>query len=243
VRFLNQTLRGEKFNSDNTIHMKKMRLTFLVAIVFLVVGCSQGEDVTIPTQGSDVSGFKSQDQNNANNDYIANGLDSSNPNVLQTYTGDSSTDQDVDDGLEKVKFERVNIGCLPGLKSSDDSFVVRTQSEYEELLVKYDKETREEYKKLWNVTTDEELNKAYPFVDCEGMLTSIDFSKYTLLSLYAEGSGCSRSFDEDVRIDHDNMKVVFDIEVVQQGSCEPLVQYRSYILIPKLEDGYTVEFA
>lgn len=138
--------------------------------------------------------------------------------------------------------QEINIGCLPGLIDSSVSFVVRNQDEYDALLVEYYEKTKEKYKELWGVTTDEELSEGIPFKDCDATLTPIDFERFTLLSHYAQGSGCATGFNKTFQYDGANKKVVFTIDVVEQGLCEPLRKYRTSVLIPKIPDDYTVDF-
>lgn len=160
---------------------------------------------------------------------------------------DDILDENINIGAQDGKsqeqvFEEVNIGCLPGLVDSSVSFVVRNQDEYDALLVEYYEKTKEKYKELWGVETDEELNKGLPFKDCDAKLIPIDFEKYTLLSHYAKGSGCTTEFKKYVLIDELNKKVIFTIDVIENGSCEPVRRHRSSILIPKIPDDYSVDF-
>src|SRR3989344_6507875 len=143
---------------------------------------------------------------------------------------------------EELAYEEINIGCLPGLIGNHVSFVVRNQDEYDSLLIEYYEKTKEKYKQIWGVITDDELNKGLPFKDCDAKLTPIDFERYTLLSHYAEGSGCTTEFNKDVQINNVNKKVIFTIDVIEHGSCEQLQTYRASILIPKISDDYIVDF-
>jgi hypothetical protein len=163
------------------------------------------------------------------------------PSVLDPVSSPRFLDPDQYIG-EELAFEEVDIGCLPGLLGNSVSFVVRNQNEYDNLRVEYYEKTKEEYKKLWGVTTDEELNKGMPFKNCDAKLTPINFEEKTLLSHYADGSGCITEFNNDVRKDNLNKKIIFTIEVIEHGTCEPFNAYRSSILIPKIPDDYSVDF-
>ena len=144
--------------------------------------------------------------------------------------------------FEDLSYKEVYIGCLPGLIGSHAKFVVHNQEEYDNLLIEYYEKTKERYKQLWKVETDEELKKGLPFKNCAAKLIPIDFEKHTLLSHYATAGGCTREFNKDVKINHLNKKVIFTINVIEHGLCEPSIGYRASILIPKISEEYTVEF-
>ena len=162
--------------------------------------------------------------------------------VLVAGCTQNSNTYDINSSKSDFTYEEIAIGCLPGLMFNSVSFVVRNQNEYNALLVEYYEKTKEEYKVRWGVTTDDELNKGMPFKDCDAKLTPIDFEKYTLLSHYAEGSGCTTEFNKNVQINHNNKKVIFTIDVIEHGTCEPWQTHRASILIPRISNDYTVDF-
>ena len=73
-------------------------------------------------------------------------------------------------------------------------------------------------------------------------LPSIDFSKYTLIGFYADGSGCKTNFHKDVKLDKKSMKLTYLITVEDVGLCEPLHSSMNWILVSKLPENYSVEF-
>jgi hypothetical protein len=70
---------------------------------------------------------------------------------------------------------------------------------------------------------------------------SIDFSKYTLLGKYANG-GCHVVFERDVSKQEAEKKYTYKIKVLQTGNCEINVESMNWVLIPKIEDEYSVNF-
>ncbi|MDR2928417.1 MAG: hypothetical protein LBV41_09520 [Cytophagaceae bacterium] len=69
----------------------------------------------------------------------------------------------------------------------------------------------------------------------------IDFSKYTVLGNYAEGA-CRAVFDRHVTKNIEQQKYIYKINVIYCGMCEKLEADMNFILIPKIEDGFSVEF-
>jgi len=70
---------------------------------------------------------------------------------------------------------------------------------------------------------------------------SIDFNKYTLLGKYADGS-CNVTFDRNVlKISSEN-KYLFRIKIYQCGTCKRHWESMNWVLVPKIQVGYSVEF-
>jgi hypothetical protein len=72
---------------------------------------------------------------------------------------------------------------------------------------------------------------------------SIDFSEYTLLGVYASGGGCDIQFIRRVEERPDAGKYTYTIEVRECGMCDMLRYSMNWVLVPKLPDGWMVEFS
>ena len=70
----------------------------------------------------------------------------------------------------------------------------------------------------------------------------IDFSKYTVLGKYSDISACRTVFDRSVTKNTEQQKYIYKIIVIHCGDCEALWSDMNWILIPKIEDGFSVEF-
>jgi hypothetical protein len=70
----------------------------------------------------------------------------------------------------------------------------------------------------------------------------IDFALYTLLGIYAGGGGCSGSFIREVTRDESAHKFVYEVEVKECGMCSMYFFSMNWVLVPKLPEGWTVEF-
>jgi hypothetical protein len=70
---------------------------------------------------------------------------------------------------------------------------------------------------------------------------TIDFSDYTLLGKYAYGS-CVTSYYRNVEVDTTNLKYDFSISTESCGDCDCLCENMNWVLVPKLPEGYAVEF-
>lgn len=72
----------------------------------------------------------------------------------------------------------------------------------------------------------------------------IDFNTYTLLGARIEGGGCSGPEIDllEAIIDAEQMKYVYRIHIIWHGSCEMALYGLVWVLVPRLPEGYTVEF-
>ena len=118
---------------------------------------------------------------------------------------------------------KVSLACISisDTNNREKEFVINTEAEYQDLI---------NYKSSFSPSCTN-------FV-----LPSIDFSQKTLLGKYASGGGCSIDFTKKVHKDDSNKKVVYVIDVIEQGMCEKLGFSNNWILIPKIPFNYTVEF-
>ena len=70
---------------------------------------------------------------------------------------------------------------------------------------------------------------------------TIDFNKYTLLGKYASGQ-CKAVFERDVSKIVSEKTYWYKIKVLQTGNCEINIESMNWVLIPKMEDDYTIDF-
>lgn len=70
---------------------------------------------------------------------------------------------------------------------------------------------------------------------------SIDFSKYTVLGKYASGQ-CRVVFERDVSKNKEQKKYIYTIRVKECGNCESITGYINWVLIPKIEEDFSVSF-
>ena len=83
-----------------------------------------------------------------------------------------------------------------------------------------------------------------PHPDCmDYKLPSIDFTKYTLIGQAITVGGCKRPDIEKelIRIPSDK-KYILKTFVEQHGTCKRLFHNSIWIIIPKIESDYTVEY-
>ena len=71
--------------------------------------------------------------------------------------------------------------------------------------------------------------------------TAIDFSRYSLLGMYAEGT-CSVFYTREVTKEEAIKKYIYKVSTQECGFCERLAFSMNWVLIPKIEEGYSVEF-
>ncbi len=75
----------------------------------------------------------------------------------------------------------------------------------------------------------------------EAELPAIDFTRYSLLGRYAEGT-CSVFFTREVLKKETEKKITYKVSTQECGFCERLNFSMNWVLVPRIEDGYTVDF-
>ena len=96
----------------------------------------------------------------------------------------------------------------------------------------------ESYQHFGNVIRIHPVN-----VDCDtAALPYIDFNGYTLLGKRTSGGGCSAYYDRKIFKDKKDKRIIYKIEVQYGGACAMLIGSWNWISIPKLLEGYSVEF-
>lgn len=101
-----------------------------------------------------------------------------------------------------------------------DEFIIKNNEEYKELIAH----------KIEN-------SKCSKF-----NLPSIDFSKNILLGKRMRGGGCSVDFKKEVHKRSSDKVIVFTVKALEEGNCKMLVTDFAWILVPKLEAGFDINF-
>jgi len=96
---------------------------------------------------------------------------------------------------------------------SDNEYVINSESEYHSIL---------------------DTNNCQP--------TYIDFSQYTLIGKYAKGTGCSVEFKRNFYVNHEDKIYLYEIKVKEKGLCKKFDESMNWIIVPKIQSGYTVTF-
>jgi len=73
-------------------------------------------------------------------------------------------------------------------------------------------------------------------------LPIIDFTKYSLLGKHTSGGGCSATYHRQILQDNNGKKLIYRIIVHYEGTCSMNLASWNWVIIPKLENGYSVEF-
>lgn len=72
-------------------------------------------------------------------------------------------------------------------------------------------------------------------------LPSFDFEKYTLLGQYADGQ-CETKFIREVFKEESLQRYHYKVTVKNCGACKSSAYSYNWVLVPKLENGWTVSF-
>jgi hypothetical protein len=104
----------------------------------------------------------------------------------------------------------------------EDTYVVRSQVEYGQI--------------EFNASRDSTI-------DCpEYMLNPIDFSTYSLLGFKVCGQCNLQSTQRKVLRDEIRKMYIYSIQAEYSGQCKMLICNMNWVLVPRLPDGWTVEF-
>jgi hypothetical protein len=80
------------------------------------------------------------------------------------------------------------------------------------------------------------------FLEICNVFPEIDFSQKSILGNHASGTGCSVDFEKHVYRDDDNKRVLYTVEVIEEGLCEMYGWSRNLITIASVPSDYRVEF-
>jgi len=100
------------------------------------------------------------------------------------------------------------------------------------------------YSKEEQIITSDSLN-IFGFVvsfDNGETYNPVDFSQYSILGKYAAWDGCMAFFDRNVTKDAKKKKYIYTIRTISCGNCMLGGGSSNWVLIPKIEDGFAVEF-
>ena len=87
-----------------------------------------------------------------------------------------------------------------------------------------------------------ELRKNYKSECDSAVPEAIDFIKHTLLGMRTTGGGCSVDFFRKVTKDDAGKKYEYLVRVLECGICSKGFRSMNWVLVPKLPQGYSVEF-
>ena len=137
--------------------------------------------------------------------------------LLLNSCNDCDLPGDSDSGIIVSEFDILN-DCVR-LDEYKDTYIIRTQDEYDSIKIK---------------KTNNENCTTYT-------LNPVEFNNYTLLGIKACGT-CEVSFDRNVTKDDHSKKYIYTIKVNDCGPCKELSCSMNWVLVPKLPDDWTVEF-
>jgi hypothetical protein len=80
------------------------------------------------------------------------------------------------------------------------------------------------------------------FLELCNAFPEVDFSQKTILGNHASGTGCSVDFEKHVYRDKENKRVLYTVEVIEQGLCEMYGWSRNLITIDSVPSDFSVEF-
>ena len=119
----------------------------------------------------------------------------------------------------QIKYEEVTIGCLIGRTCHE--CIITNEADYKTL-----------------------LKERSPHNDCANYeLPYIDFNTFTLIGNTIATSGCkSPEINKEIVKISKEKKYILKVNIKQNGRCQALFSKRFWIIIPKIESDYTIEF-
>jgi hypothetical protein len=138
--------------------------------------------------------------------------------------------------LRPFGWKEVDSG-LVDIRTPED-YVLQTSSLYQEGYLDY-LQTRLAYPDTY---------QSIPAMDYETYLATcnvfpdVDFARFSLLGYQGVGSGCMVTFEKDVIRDDQNKQVIYQLEIIEEGSCQTAVSNRNLILVPAVPAEYEVVF-
>jgi hypothetical protein len=134
-------------------------------------------------------------------------------------------------GWKEVNSGRVDIRAAEEYRISVESLYQEGFRAYQDNRVDFP----EEYGATPEMTYDEFLTTCNVFPD-------VDFSQYSLLGYHATGTGCQVAFERHVYRDDANKVILYELEVIEKGTCQTAVRDRNLILVPRIPSEYRVTF-
>ena len=71
---------------------------------------------------------------------------------------------------------------------------------------------------------------------------AVDFGLHSVLGAHTTGTGCTVTFEKHVYRDEQKKKILYMINVIEDGKCEMVSHNRNLILIQRITPEYNVEF-
>lgn len=92
------------------------------------------------------------------------------------------------------------------------------------------------------IATEREYEAAFAGRCGDRPLPDLDFQHYTLLGYPGMEGGCRVEFIPRIHKDPAAMAYVYELGAVVYGTCKMLNMRENWVLVPRLPEGYTVEF-
>lgn len=139
--------------------------------------------------------------------------------------------------LRPFGWKEVDSG-LVNIRTPED-YAIRTGSLYQEGFLDY-LQTRLEYPDTYQSIPEMTYEE---FLAICKLFPGVDFSQYSILGYQATGTGCTVTFEKRVYRDDKNMQILYELTVVEEGTCETAVHNRNLILVPRIPANYEVAFS
>ncbi|MFD1141423.1 hypothetical protein ACFQ4C_09895 [Larkinella insperata] len=77
---------------------------------------------------------------------------------------------------------------------------------------------------------------------CNGHLGAVNFNESDVLGLSTVNRGCSSSYQRNVRRDDATKRIIYTVTELYCKKCSPVDGQGNFVIIPKVPEGYTVEY-
>ncbi len=170
-----------------------------------------------------------------------------------------------DGGPEPVEFRIIEMVCMDRVSIGGElQVVVRTEEEYEDLIVEWFQRPLDEYwaenyprvrarveqrypgqsDEWYEAKVREIFYSVLPFrgtANCSH--PDIDFSEHSLLGLAVHGGGCrTPDYKVEYLVDRGRNRNTLRVGIRQYGSCEMAISANKWLLVPRLPSEVEVQF-
>lgn len=92
------------------------------------------------------------------------------------------------------------------------------------------------------ISTSEDYQRLFAGC-CNGHMGAVNFNESDVLGLSTVNKGCSSSYQRDVRRDDATKRIIYTVTELYCKPCSPVDGQGNFVIIPKVPNGYTVEYA
>ncbi len=127
---------------------------------------------------------------------------------------------------------------LVDIRTPED-YAIQVESLYQEGYLDY-QQARVEYPDKYQSIPEMSYEE---FLATCNVFPEVDFGLHSVLGDQATGTGCQVTFEKHVYRDESNKTILYELTVIEEGTCEISIYNRNLILVPRIPSDYMVTFS